>query len=421
MRRNSTYIFIGFSSLALAALLFIQVSWLLETARVKEELFNEKANMVLSRTAQELCADKQTCMNMGSCCLEENDSTCALKLNRAEAVKIDSLLRHFMQYYNLHIEYSFEVIQPGRGFPFPGAKARSANVFQRRLEQFANVNGLELKLILPEKKTFILQEMGVMFIASILLIIIVFVLFVRTIRSLQREKRISEFTTDFLNNMTHEFKTPLTNIGLAGKRLLKEEAVMQHEKARRFAGIVLSENEKLKLQVEQVLSMTALERGEIPVALADTDVHAILEDALRCISVQVENKEGELKATLAATQHVAAADRSHLTNAFCNLVDNAIKYSPGKPLITIETSNAGGRLLVKISDRGIGIDKAFQEKIFEKYFRVPTGNVHDVKGFGLGLAYVRKIIELHGGTIGLASQKGQGTTFTISLPLSGDR
>lgn len=421
MRKNGTYIFIALSSAALVALLLIQVNWLFETARAKEELFNEKANMVLARTAQELCADKETCMNMGSCCLMDTDSGCALRLERSEVNKIDSLLRHFMRYYNLQIDYSFEVIQPGKAVARTGGVSWSRNVFKKRLEEFANVNGLELNLILPEKKQFILAEMGVMFIASILLIVIVFILFVRTVRSLLREKRISEFTTDFLNNMTHEFKTPLTNIGLAGKRMLKEATVKESDKARHFAEIILSENEKLRMQVEQVLSITALERGEIPVSLTETDVHVIIEDAMKCISVQVENRQGALKMQLAAAQHVVQADRVHLTNAICNLIDNAIKYSRDAPLIGVETLNTPDALVIRISDQGIGIDKEFQEKVFEKFFRVPTGNVHDVKGFGLGLAYVKKIIALHKGTISLASERGKGTVFTISIPLSGDR
>lgn len=413
--------FIVFSSLALAALLFIQVRWLFETARVKEELFNEKANMVLARTAEELCADQQACRNMGSCCLAGGDLDCPLQLRRDEVNKIDSLLRHFMRYYHLQIAYSFEVIQPGKQFMPAVQPARANSTFRCRLEPFANPNGLELKLVLPGKKEFIRQEMGAMFVVSILLIVVVFILFLRTVRSLLREKRISEFTTDFLNNMTHEFKTPLTNIGLAGKRMMKEEAVKSSEKARHFAEIILNENEKLKLQVEQVLSMTALERGEIPVSFTETDVHALIEDAIKCISVQVESRQGELKLSLTAAQHVVAADRTHLANALCNLVDNAIKYSPQNPLVTVATSNAAGRLIIEISDRGIGISKEYQQKVFEKFFRVPTGNIHDVKGFGLGLAYVKKIVELHGGAIELASEKGQGTTFTISLPLSREK
>jgi two-component system phosphate regulon sensor histidine kinase PhoR len=417
MKKNRTYIFIAFSSVALTALLLMQINWLFQTAKVKEDLFNEKATMVLSRTAQELCADKETCMNMGNCCLANDSSECTLKLAKTETTKIDSLLKHFMEFYNFHIDYSFEVIHPESPITKQEETNWSNNVFKKRLEEVANKNGLELKLIFPAKKKFIIEEMGISFISSILLIFVVFVLFIQTIRSLIKEKKISEHTTDFLNNMTHEFKTPLTNIGLAGKMILKDANIKQEEKVRHYSGIIIDENEKLRLQVEQVLSMTALERGEIPLSKTELDFHVLVNDALKCISIQIENREGSLQSNLRAEHHVILGDKTHLTNAICNLIDNAVKYSKEKPIIKIETSNSAKQLLFKISDSGVGIDKEYQRKVFEKFFRVPTGNLHDVKGFGLGLAYVKKIIELHGGSIELTSEKDKGSTFSIALPI----
>ena len=414
MRFDKTYVFIVLSSVALALLLVIQFNWLFETAKVKEQLFNEKANMVLARTAEELCSDKETCMNMGSCCMDAAEG-CAVKLGRHEVSKIDSLLKRFMNFYNLHIDYSFEVIQPGVVTQDPASSGLSNNIYKKRLEQVANVNGLELKLTLPAKKTFIIGEMGVLFISSIALIIIVFVLFIRTVRSLLREKKLSEHTNEFLNNMTHEFKTPLTNIALAGKGIRREAAT---EKMKNYTDIILQENEKLKMQVEQVLGMTALERGEIPINVAVLDAHELLRESLKCMHLQVENKGGTIEMKLEAARYIVEADKMHLSSALCNLIDNAIKYAQDGPVIKIETVNSDHKLVIRVEDRGPGIDKAYQSKIFEKFFRVPTGNIHDVKGFGLGLAYVKKIIELHRGTIDLWSEKGKGATFTITLPLA---
>lgn len=151
--------------------------------------------------------------------------------------------------------------------------------------------------------------------------------------------------------------------------------------------------------------MTALERGEIPLQKTELDFHQLIHDAVKCMSIQIENNEGDLKLKLEAERFVVMGDKSHLTNALCNLIDNAIKYSNNKPEIIIQTSNDSKNLIVVVSDKGIGIQKEFQKKVFEKFFRVPTGDVHDVKGFGLGLAYIKKIIELHGGTIALRSEK----------------
>lgn len=420
MKLNRTYALISISSVALVVVLAIQVNWLIETARIKEELFNEKANMVLSRTAEALCSDKEVCQNMETCCMKASSNEYKLQLEDDEVNKIDSLLNYYMEYYQFHIDYTFEIIQPEpiKAVQAPMYSALNANVYKCKLNEVTSKSGLELKLIFPEKKQFIRAEMGSMFITSVLLILVVLVLFWRTVLSLMKQKIIAEHTTEFLNNMTHEFKTPLTNIALAGKMMVKENNLAQEEKIKHYSGIILEENEKLRVQVEQVLGMAALERGEIPLVKTKIDLHQLLHDALKCISVQAENKGGEIKLQAEAKLITIEADKTHLANAVCNLIDNAIKYAVTAPIVTIHTHNAANSVVLTVSDNGPGISKEYRDKVFEKYFRVPTGDVHDVKGFGLGLAYVKKIIELHDGTISLQSEKGTGTTFTITLPLA---
>jgi two-component system, OmpR family, phosphate regulon sensor histidine kinase PhoR len=415
MKHARTYLFIVGSSIALIIVLFIQVNWIFRTAKVKEELFNERANMVLSRTTDALRSDKEACMKIGACAELDGTSQSAVKLGENEVHKIDSLFTHYMRFYNFHIDYSFVVVKPG--YLAAMNESGGANyTYNKPLEDVGSKNEIELKLIFPEKKQYLISEMGPLFITSVILILVVLVLFWRTILSLVKEKKISEHTTDFLNNMTHEFKTPLTNIALAGKMILKESTDKQDEKLKHYSGIILEENEKLRLQVEQVLSMTALERGEIPLRLTELDFHQLIRESLKSISLQIENKHGNLTLNLYADRFVVAGDRTHLANALCNLIDNAVKYSGEKPELSVNTSNRGQDLIVVITDDGIGIEKEYHKKVFDKFFRVPTGDVHDVKGFGLGLAYVKKIVGLHGGTIGLQSEKGKGTSFTITFP-----
>ena len=403
MKLNRTTVFISISSVALLIVLIIQVNWMIHTARIKEEIFNEKANMVLSRTAEALAADTNACRNMEVC------------VGRNEIHKTDSLLTNYMDFYNFHIDYYFEVKKPGETAAQNNSGLKN-NVYKKRLEEEATKNGLELNLFLPEKRQFIVQEMGPMFITSVILILVVLIMFWRTILLLMREKRLSEHTNDFLNNMTHEFKTPLTNIALAGKMITKDASNRQEEKIKHYSEIILAENEKLRLQVEQVLSMTALERGEIPLRKTELDIHELIREAIKYISIQIENKQGELKLNLDAENPVIFGDKTHLVNALYNLVDNAIKYSPEKPELSIRTHNHEQQFILVVSDKGIGIEKEYQKKVFEKFFRVPTGDVHDVKGFGLGLSYIKKIVELHQGKIDLESTPGKGTTFTITLP-----
>ena len=421
MKQKRTYMFIIISSVALIAVLFIQVNWIFQTAKIKEELFNEKANMVLSRTTEALRTDQETCRQIEDLAEKGNTLGSALKLGENEVNTIDSLFKYYLKFYNFHIDYSFEVIKPD---PVTTIYYKSmANFYNKPLDDVTGKTGIELKLIFPEKKQFIIAEMGTMFITSVILIFIVLFMFWRTISFLIKEQKIARQTTEFLNNMTHEFKTPLTNIALACKMIFKDTTNKDQDKIKHYSEIILGENEKLQLQVEQVLGMSALERDEIPLRKTKLDFHELINDSFNYIRMQIENKQGNVNLYLDADNSFVMADRTHLANTIYNLVDNAIKYTNGKPEITIRTFNSDLNLVIIVSDNGIGIEKEFENKIFDKFFRVPTGDVHDVKGFGIGLAYIKKIIDLHGGTIkcesekaGLYSSREKGATFIISLP-----
>lgn len=403
MKETRTYILIAISSIALIIVLIIQVNWILQSAQIKEELFNEKANRVVTRTAEVLSTDTATCHHIQMCMRDE------------DVHKIDSLFETYMKINHFKIEYSFQVRQPN------AIKAKDDNIFvgniyKKRLDEIISPKGLELHLIIPKKKQFILAEMGTMFITAVILILAVIFMFWRTILSLIKEKKISENTRDFLNNMTHELKTPLTNIALATKMMTKEGNYTQIDKIKHYSHIILEENEKLRLQIEQVLNMAALERGEIPLHRTELDVHQLIHKAIKYMQIQIEHKQGNVCIDFRASNVVIMGDRTHLHNALCNLLDNAIKYAKEKPDITIHTRNTRENVQIVVEDKGIGIEKEYQQQVFEKFFRVPTGDVHDVKGFGLGLTYIKNIVKLHKGSIELHSEKGKGTTFIITIP-----
>jgi two-component system, OmpR family, phosphate regulon sensor histidine kinase PhoR len=410
MKRNRTTFFILTSSLALLAVITIQFNWILKTVKYKEEFFNEKANIIQARTTEVISLDKETSKKL------------EIGLGEKEKKKIDSLLKHYTDYYNFHEDYVYELKKSSTHDANIGSEIQNyfdksqKACYKKSINNLNNSNDWELKITYPNRKSSIMKEMGLPFLVSVILILIVLGLFWRTVLSLIREKKISEHTIDFLNNMTHEFKTPLTSISLAGNLIVKDATLKQDDEIKHNTEIILEENEKLRLQVEQVLSMTALERGEIPLQKTDLDFHQLIKNFLKSITLQIENKMGNLKLDLKANQVVIVGDKIHLTNAIRNLLDNAINYSIGKPELCIQTYNIDKNLVIAISDKGIGIEKEYQKKVFEKYFRVPKGNLHDVKGFGLGLAYVKKIIELHGGEIELKSDKENGTTFTVTLP-----
>jgi two-component system phosphate regulon sensor histidine kinase PhoR len=414
MKKNKRIVFIGFSALALLALLAIQVSWLFNTAQVKEDLFAEKANMVLSKTAQELCANQAMCKRIGDCCADMGEGHCELKLGKAEKQTIDSLLQYFMELYQFQIPYTFALHQEGMTHHLA---ANNTPVFKQRIEEIAHLNGLELHLEFPSREKFILQEMGLLFGSSVALIFIVFALFIYTVRALLKEQKVAEQTIAFINNMTHEFKTPLTNIALANKMMGKLVQPENEEKWKKYSAMIVQENEKLQNQVEQVLRLVAFEQGDLNLQMQEINMHAIIEKAIESVQVQIEDRGGVIYNELKANSDVVLGDATHVFNVVCNVLDNAIKYSKEAPIITILSFSEPGKFALSIKDTGCGISAEHQAHVFDKYYRVPTGNVHDTKGFGLGLAYVKNRVEAMGGTVSLSSEYGVGTCFTLYFPL----
>lgn len=408
------YLFISITSAALIVLFIIQINWIWRTAEIKENLFNEKANLVLAKTTEAIGDDEETCRKIVASFGEDEEESIP-RVGKHETEKIDSLFNHYMKVYNIQIDYTF-VLSKTRPVLLASNGAFTNTIFNGQIGR-EEESTLELQLIFPDKKQFILAEMGPMFITSVSLIIIVLLLFWRTAIALANEKRISAQTSDFLNNMTHEFKTPLTNIGLAAKMMKRETEAVQSEKLKNYQEIILSEKDKLGAHVEQVLGIAALERGELLFQKETLNLHELLEVVGQSMRIQVE-EEGMIGLNLEASNALIEGDRVHLSNAISNLIDNGIKYSNGKPELTITTFNKENHLFCIVADKGIGIDKKYLDQVFDKFYRIQKGDIHNVKGFGLGLSYVKKIVELHQGTIRLESEseKGKGTNVIIQLP-----
>jgi two-component system, OmpR family, phosphate regulon sensor histidine kinase PhoR len=253
---------------------------------------------------------------------------------------------------------------------------------------------------------------------AILFTIIITAAFFITIRTLLRQKKLSEIKSDFINNMTHEFKTPLATISLAVDALKNEKVVNDPEKTTYFTGIIKEENKRMNKQVETILQAALLDKQEVQLNLKKLSAHELIQSALNNIMLQVEEKNGKLDVVLDAAKHAILADEVHFTNLVSNLLDNAIKYSNAVPHIKLSTQNSGNQFRLKIEDNGIGMNKETLSRIFEKFYRAHTGNIHNVKGFGLGLSYVKTMIDAHHGTIKADSTPGRGSTFTITMPLA---
>ena len=273
-----------------------------------------------------------------------------------------------------------------------------------------------LNIFFPGQQHFIISSLGLILGATIILTLIIIFAFSATLYIIIHQKRLSEIKNDFVSNMTHELKTPISTISLAAQMLMDNTLPPEKKNYAYISKVVWEESRRLGFQVERVLQMAIFDKGKLKLKMKDVDLHSVVQKVVDNFTLQVANKNGVIKVNFEASHFQIVADEVHITNIFANLVENALKYSGAKPEILVSTANHSQGILVSVSDNGIGIIKENQKRIFEQFYRVPTGNIHNVKGFGLGLSYVKKMVEAHHGSISVESELGVGTKFTIFLP-----
>jgi two-component system, OmpR family, phosphate regulon sensor histidine kinase PhoR len=273
-----------------------------------------------------------------------------------------------------------------------------------------------LVLYFPKQMRFMLIQLTGMLAISILIVLILIGAFFYAMHTIIQQKRLSLMKTDFINNMTHEFKTPISTVALACEALGDKDIQKSESLYNNYIHIISEENRRLGVMAEKILQTAILEKGDLKLRPEIFDVHEIIKEVVKTMSIQVEIRDGQIITDLLAAQSKLLADRIHITNIVTNLLDNANKYTPSKPAIVVATHNVENGIVISVSDNGLGISKQNQKKIFEKLYRVPTGNIHNVKGYGLGLSYVKFIVEKHKGSISVESEQGQGTRFRIFLP-----
>lgn len=274
-----------------------------------------------------------------------------------------------------------------------------------------------LALVFPRKDYSLAKNNLPMLLGTFMSLLTILGIYIISINYMMRQKKIAEVKTDFINNMSHEFKTPLATISVATDSLANDKIATNPEKVKYYSGLIKQENLRMKKQVENVLNMSKLERNEVKLFLKETDVRSLIKEISESFGILIAQRNGTLVQEFNTHKYHFKVDEFHLSNALVNLLDNANKYSPEAPQIRVRTRNEGNWYVIEISDKGMGMDMTNKTRIFEKFFREETGNIHNVKGQGLGLSYVKKIIELHKGQITVESQKGIGSTFTVKLPM----
>ena len=274
-------------------------------------------------------------------------------------------------------------------------------------------------VVIPNIKNFVLQSLRWRIIMSAAFTLIILAAFYLTVRTMLRQKKLGEIKNDFINNMTHEFKTPIATISLAVDAMRNEKVIQDREKLGYFSGIIKEENQRMNRQVETILKASQLEKQEVDLNLKPVHVHEVIKDVVDNFMLQLEDKKGKVELSLNAQNDLVNADEVHFSNLVNNLVDNAVKYAKDNipPVIKLTTQSNGKYFTMKIEDNGIGMNRDTVKRIFERFYRAHTGNVHNVKGFGLGLSYVKTMVEAHDGDIKAESTLGKGSTFTVDLPL----
>lgn len=333
---------------------------------------------------------------------------------------IQSILSEELKNQGIYQPFDYAIVQNENIHP----SLRSANFSKSDLEDAYKIN-LQPRTIfnypellyikLPERNAFLMDSLSMQISLSIIFVLIILITFFISTYIILRQKRLNEMKTDFISNMTHEFKTPIATIRLAGDSL-KNDKILSNQKMRdQFIGIISQETTRLNNQVEKVLEISSLDRGEMKLKLQNHDIHAMIEEVVKTFDLPLKQRNGEISTELKADHTQYLIDKEHMMNVVSNLIDNAIKYSESEPKISISTYNKNKWIYIAVKDQGIGMDQATLTKVFEKFYRASDINIHNVKGFGLGLHYVKEIVSAHKGLVDVKSTPGKGSTFTIKL------
>jgi signal transduction histidine kinase len=339
---------------------------------------------------------------------------------RVSEDEIRKLLSEKLAKYGINIGFEFAIY--GNDL---ATKVRSDNFENEVKSTFGvpvfydenNRSSYRLLVNFPSDGEFILSGIIGMIILSIVFTSIIILAYGSALFQLVKQRKISQIKTDFINNMTHEFKTPIATINLALDAIRNPKVIDDKGKVLRYLTMIKEENKRMHAQVENVLRISKLEKNELNISKDRVELHDLLEDALTHVELIVEDRNGYIKTFFNAESSTVLANETHFTNVIVNILDNAIKYSPEAPEIEVSTENVGTNIILKVKDHGSGMSKAAAKKVFEKFYREHTGNIHNVKGHGLGLAYVKRIVEDHQGHVSVESEKDKGSTFIIKLPL----
>jgi len=434
-------------TLSLVGIIFFQVSWLQNMVLLRQEQVKQKISDAVGTVGSELEQYKGTYLQTPRTDEKIFQDEFSLEFLRPATIgkrfstaELYSKIRHAFNnagLEDLRIEFALATVNPRT--QLIGTVERQTANFGREYDDSASNYSKGFVLITPsgsaaenlamdetlivvalDWKNYAFKSLRVKFGMAILFIIIIVTAFYLTVRTMLRQKKLGEIKNDFINNMTHEFKTPIATISLAVDAMKNEKVLQDRQKISYFSTIIKEENQRMNRQVETILKASQLEKQEIELNLKPVHVHEVIKDVADNFALQLEEKKGRAELLLNAPNDLVKADEVHLSNLVNNLLDNAVKYSKeSTPIfVRISTEVVAKNLLIRFEDNGIGMNKETTKRVFERFYRAHTGNIHNVKGFGLGLSYVKTIVEAHHGSIRVESTLGKGSTFFIEMPLA---
>lgn len=405
----------------MAGIVVLQVFWFRKAFDVSEKEFDQSVFTSLQRVAEQLLQLNNQQVPNARLVNQLSGNYFVVSVNGEIDTKVlESLLKAEFKSRGLTSDFEYGVydcnhqkLVYGNYITFSEDETRRA---PRELPQWKN-DLYYFSVNFPDKSNHLIESMSIWLFSSLVLLVVV-VFFAFALITIFRQKQLSEVQKDFVNNMTHEFKTPVSTILVTSRLLNRDEVQRDPQSINQYSSLIQSEALRLKSQVERVLQVAVWDERKLQYKFEMLDIHECLEQAINSLEHVIMEKGGALSKNLLATQSHVRADRLHLSNVFYNLIDNAVKYNQKEPRVEVSTANARNEIEIRIKDNGIGIEARNIRRIFDRFYRVHTGDVHDVKGFGLGLYYVKKVVQDHKGKISVSSIPGSGTEFLLSFPLS---
>jgi two-component system phosphate regulon sensor histidine kinase PhoR len=422
--RLTLRIVIILAGLSIAGITFTQIYWVRKAFDIRENQFYRDVNAALSNVATTIFEINNTPSPANNPVTQVSTNYYVVTINGPIDVNLlEFLIATEFEKRNIKAEFEYGIYDCI--YKCMAGKEAEAAPTNRRLVSQAQLpsweagpaDGYYFGVQFPKLEVNLVSQMGIWLFSSAVNLVVIF-FFVYTIFVILKQRRLSEIQRDFINNMTHEFKTPISTIAISAEVLKDPRIINTPERLLNYTTIIQNENNRLKQQVERVLQMARLDREHISLKKELLDVHEIIREAVKNIAIGKSTQIDNIELNLGSPNSKVEADKLHLTNVFFNLLDNAIKYCKEMPRIVISTAKTHDSLQITVSDNGIGISPENHRKVFQKFYRVPTGNIHDVKGFGIGLNYVKLVVESHKGKINLASELGKGSTFTLILPVA---